>query len=95
VNRLVETLAAELMDFNVQVNRIMPSVMDTPANCVDISGADHESGQDVAGRVGHPMAVLGGNECHHRRRSSRVRSVVNGKSFGFGEVGRTAKFKGP
>lgn len=32
INRLVETLAEELMDFNVQVNCVMPSVMDTPAN---------------------------------------------------------------
>jgi len=32
VNRLTEALAEELMDANVQVNCVMPSVMDTPAN---------------------------------------------------------------
>jgi len=32
VNRLTEALAEELMDVNVQVNCVMPSVMDTPAN---------------------------------------------------------------
>jgi len=32
VNRLTEALAVELMDANVQVNCVMPSVMDTPAN---------------------------------------------------------------
>lgn len=32
VNRLTEALAEELLDFNVQVNCVMPSVMDTPAN---------------------------------------------------------------
>src|SRR5438445_1462150 len=32
VNRLTEALAEELADANVQVNCVMPSVMDTPAN---------------------------------------------------------------
>ena len=32
VNRLTEALAEELMDVNVQVNCVMPSVLDTPAN---------------------------------------------------------------
>ncbi len=32
VNRLTESLAEELMEVNVQVNCVMPSTMDTPAN---------------------------------------------------------------
>lgn len=32
VNRLTESLAEELMPSNIQVNCVMPSVMDTPAN---------------------------------------------------------------
>ena len=32
INRLTEALAEELMDSSVQVNCVMPSVMDTPAN---------------------------------------------------------------
>ncbi len=40
INRLTEALAAELKDVNVQVNCIMPSVMDTPANRKAMPDAD-------------------------------------------------------
>lgn len=40
VNRLTEALAAELKDANVQVNCVMPSIMDTPANRKAMPDAD-------------------------------------------------------
>lgn len=40
INRLTEALAAELKDVNVQVNCIMPSIMDTPANRKAMPDAD-------------------------------------------------------
>jgi len=40
INRLTEALAAELKDVNVQVNCIMPSIMDTPTNRKAMPDAD-------------------------------------------------------
>ena len=40
INRLTEALAEELMDANIQVNCVMPSIMDTPANRKAMPKAD-------------------------------------------------------
>ena len=42
VRTLTESLAAEVMDSGVNVNAIMPSVMDTPMNRESMPGEDHD-----------------------------------------------------
>ncbi len=42
VRTLTETLAAEVMDSGVNVNAIMPSIMDTPANRESMPDAEHD-----------------------------------------------------
>ena len=51
VRTLTESLAAEVMDSGVNVNAIMPSIMDTPANRAGMPDAEHDrwvSPADVA-----------------------------------------------
>ncbi len=42
VRTLTEALAAEVMDSGVNINAIMPSIMDTPANRETMPGEDHD-----------------------------------------------------
>ena len=48
VRTLTESLAAEVMDSGVNVNAIMPSVMDTPANRESMPDEDHDRWVDPA-----------------------------------------------
>ena len=48
VRTLTESLAAEVMDSGVNVNAIMPSVMDTPANRKAMPDAEHDRWVDPA-----------------------------------------------
>ena len=41
VHRLTESMAQELRDEGINVNCVMPSIMDTPRNRSDMPSADH------------------------------------------------------
>ena len=41
VMRLTESMSKELRDENINVNAVLPSIIDTPTNRTDMPGADH------------------------------------------------------
>lgn len=58
VMRLTETMAKELRHHGVNVNAVLPSIIDTPTNRADMPDADHDKWVDPAD-LAHVICFLG------------------------------------